>query len=475
MPEGQTSSPSSSMNAKQTLEQDSRPPFIIEVTDFDGLAYFDNSPKPRPSHCSEDHGNGPNSHHKHKGGEGQDGISTFSPNQQGGTFPIEPQRQPSTYVTFKDTQRGLTQTELDSPSGVHMPSGVARIGSPYNPASKRRRASIYEETPRKAMKTGSNMSNPQSVLDPDGRGRSGGGELVLGNNEMAPGLLLSVETPASSISSLSPLTTTRSPDSGTSGIASTAVSPINNFQGLPYSPSSPEIFPLSPNNTSPAGIGDILSPFPSFFTRQEQVYGPDFPSSRSPLVDFLDTPEVESINEFLEGCFDKPGDKWRKEVLERIRASPFLREQILEPVNQGTNDPYTKGHGKKDLSIYEVFVEGSSKEGWRCLLGSEQRPCKAKVVFKRFERAMEHIRSHLDHRPFKCYGKCGVVNCQRSFFAQQYLRDHVGRKDDTNCKYCNKIMRTQNLSRHYLFCRKKEGCLGTRTDPSAPQDTEMLK
>jgi hypothetical protein len=27
-------------------------------------------------------------------------------------------------------------------------------------------------------------------------------------------------------------------------------------------------------------------------------------------------------------------------------------------------------------------------------------------VFKRFERAVEHVRSHLNHRPFRCDSSC---------------------------------------------------------------------
>ncbi|PVF98958.1 hypothetical protein CPB86DRAFT_325657 [Serendipita vermifera] len=161
------------------------------------------------------------------------------------------------------------------------------------------------------------------------------------------------------------------------------------------------------------------------------------------------------VDEFLASCFNNPEDRWRKDVLQEVLNSSFLQEQTLEPVDQGVDDPYTKGHGKMNVSIYSVFLEGSSKQGWRCLLGSEKWPCKTKVTFKRFQRAVEHIRSHLNHRPYKCGAQCGILNCQRSFFAEQYLRDHTN--NNSSCKYCNQAMRSSQLPRHYLFCRAKEG------------------
>ncbi|KAG8772399.1 hypothetical protein FRC15_002757 [Serendipita sp. 397] len=177
------------------------------------------------------------------------------------------------------------------------------------------------------------------------------------------------------------------------------------------------------------------------------------PSSDVPIPlispELLHMPVREDTDTFLRLSFLDPANLWRRTILNRILSSSFLRDNEMEPMDKGPSDPITRGHGKKGKSIYAVFVEEASKGEWKCLFGSPIMPCPNNAVFKRFERAVEHVRSHLNHRPFKCTGECDIgPSCKRRFYAQQYLRDHLNRKGKTQCTICLRSVLVQNLGRH---------------------------
>jgi hypothetical protein len=86
--------------------------------------------------------------------------------------------------------------------------------------------------------------------------------------------------------------------------------------------------------------------------------------------------------------------------------SSFFHENELEPKDQGEDDPITMGYGKKGCSIYKVFVREVKKGEWQCLFDISGRLCPGSITFRRLEWAIDHIRSHLNHRPYACTGKC---------------------------------------------------------------------
>jgi hypothetical protein len=287
-----------------------------------------------------------------------------------------------------------------------------------------------------------------TLSPPDADARLLFGDIPPGGIEIVPPPVLS---PATSVSSL-PLPTLQDYESCTSGILSTAVSPTSpscwDSPIEPYERPWSPVMVLSPrkSHSNILGEGDIPGMLPGERGIRQDFGLRSWSRSQAASPESLNLLEEESINEFLAGCFNGPGETWRKEALERIRSSSFIREQVLEPVNQGPNDPYTRGHGKKDLSIYEVFVEGSSKEGWKCLMGSEERPCRAKVVFKRFERALEHIRSHLNHRPYKCDGRCGVMHWLVCTFVLFLYITRTGWTHDVSCSISPHTIYLGNMS-----------------------------
>jgi len=109
----------------------------------------------------------------------------------------------------------------------------------------------------------------------------------------------------------------------------------------------------------------------------------------------------------------------RRVVLERILQSIWFQSHELEPKVSGPYDELTGGLGVSGRSVYTCFLKfmtsqeggsGGSGGKWVCLFGDETHPCpKARWEegFNKPERAIEHIRSHLGHRPFWCNNECG--------------------------------------------------------------------
>ena len=114
-----------------------------------------------------------------------------------------------------------------------------------------------------------------------------------------------------------------------------------------------------------------------------------------------------------------PVSAQRRLVLERILQSIWFQSHELEPKVSGPYDELTGGLGVSGRSVYTCFLKfmtsqeggsGGSGGKWVCLFGDESHPCpKARWEegFNKPERAIEHIRSHLGHRPFWCNNECG--------------------------------------------------------------------
>ncbi|PVF98962.1 hypothetical protein CPB86DRAFT_325801 [Serendipita vermifera] len=145
--------------------------------------------------------------------------------------------------------------------------------------------------------------------------------------------------------------------------------------------------------------------------------------------------------------------EWRRRaVLDNILNAVFLLENLMEPNNAGPNDPLTMGLGPVGKSVYAVFLEQVDRSQWKCLFGDKEHPCGSQATsFKRLERALDHVRSHLNHRPFQCEGDCPKgETCDARFFAKSHLQDHVKRTESARCETCGQVIRIQNMPRHRL-------------------------
>jgi len=152
----------------------------------------------------------------------------------------------------------------------------------------------------------------------------------------------------------------------------------------------------------------------------------------------------------LDASFRRDDQAVRRTVLHSIFTARWYEQHDLEPKIGESWDGITAGLGVVGRSIYTVFLQQAEKNHWVCTFGDEFRPCpKARYQFERLERGVEHIRSHLGHRPYPCNHRCGSTTCEKRFFASSYLEDHLKRpRKRSNCPACGESVQTQNLSRH---------------------------
>ncbi|KAG8823026.1 hypothetical protein FRC17_009409 [Serendipita sp. 399] len=112
-------------------------------------------------------------------------------------------------------------------------------------------------------------------------------------------------------------------------------------------------------------------------------------------------------DDILNHSFRAEGDWRRRAVLDNVLTASFVMDNIMEPNCTGADDPITMGLGSEGKSVYAVFLEQTERSQWRCLFGDKDFPCGSQATsFKRLERALDHVRSHLNHRPYACKGEC---------------------------------------------------------------------
>ncbi|PVF92895.1 hypothetical protein CPB86DRAFT_145931 [Serendipita vermifera] len=135
--------------------------------------------------------------------------------------------------------------------------------------------------------------------------------------------------------------------------------------------------------------------------------------------------ETQPVNSFSQ----------QDQLVDQIRASSWFRNNQSEP---------------EDLpgqSIYLRFLKRISDAGtYLCLY----RGCNR--TFDRRDRALGHVRQHLNHRPFFCGGKCFNGSCKERFFSAAYLRTHISRSK-IQCEHCPAQIFPQNMRRHLKSCR----------------------
>ena len=168
--------------------------------------------------------------------------------------------------------------------------------------------------------------------------------------------------------------------------------------------------------------GSLVSPVMSrngLLSPQMQIQAPQAPQVRANAA------RKRADDEILQHSFRAEEDWQRRMVLEAVLSSAFVADNTLEPVsgpgeanaNGGANATVTAngalsigldaGLGSPGKSVYAVFLEQVEKSEWRCLFGDREHPCPSQAVaFRRLERALDHVRSHLNHRPFGCKGEC---------------------------------------------------------------------
>ena len=191
------------------------------------------------------------------------------------------------------------------------------------------------------------------------------------------------------------------------------------FPSYTYSPSPA----LGPTLSSPthSGIDSGFSAVPdtpfSSFSPDLMVSSSSFPSSHGNARSRSSRGRGQRVSRndlLLEFSFkaQDPLENTRRGILDRILTKDWYLNNDREPECGSSDDDVTLGlMGIGTRSVFTAFLDEHSKGQWKCAFGSAKHPCKRnmrKKTFDRVERAVDHIRSHLGHRPFICNGECGT-------------------------------------------------------------------
>jgi len=148
----------------------------------------------------------------------------------------------------------------------------------------------------------------------------------------------------------------------------------------------------------------VFSPVPS----TAGTTGGDAAETTPPGIAKVPGQRVDVDYALLDASFRKDEQAVRRTVLDTILASRWYEQHDLEPKIGETWDGISTGLGVVSRSIYTVFLQQAEKNHWMCTFGDEFRPCpKVGYQFERLERGVEHVRSHLGHRPYPCNHRCG--------------------------------------------------------------------
>lgn len=141
-------------------------------------------------------------------------------------------------------------------------------------------------------------------------------------------------------------------------------------------------------------------------------------------------------------------------------APPQLRGALRAAIE---SDWWRMNTPEKHQDLDQFLVQPRPDQ-WRCML----RGCPDEVTWNRKERAVDHVRKHLDHRPFQCVNdRCGNTDCTLAFLSKRDLQSHL-KPVSVDCDRCGQTVRKRNLPRHQesTTCRRISGISGSQRQAS---------
>ncbi|CAG7851175.1 SubName: Full=Uncharacterized protein {ECO:0000313/EMBL:CCA71848.1} [Serendipita indica DSM 11827] len=115
---------------------------------------------------------------------------------------------------------------------------------------------------------------------------------------------------------------------------------------------------------------------------------------------------------------DHSNQDYGSETFIQRTAPPGLRSRLRKVLNSSW---FRQNQLEKRREL-ELFIIEPVKHEWKCAL----IPCAdSPNVWQKKQRAVDHIRTHLNHRPFSCRGRCKRPNCTLAFFSERDLTSHM--------------------------------------------------
>jgi len=144
-------------------------------------------------------------------------------------------------------------------------------------------------------------------------------------------------------------------------------------------------------------------------------------------------------------------DRWSSLLLPSfIPTSRLWEELLVQPwVHNGDSDPLDEKTGQ---SVLSVWIHNPEPRVYICQVPSGDSGAYCGIQYQRQDRALTHVRTHLNYKPFACGGRCGIKGCSDAFTSEAYLKVHVQpvRKE---CEKCGQTYLRQNIKRHAANCK----------------------
>lgn len=201
---------------------------------------------------------------------------------------------------------------------------------------------------------------------------------------------------------------------------------------------------LSPPRAPPATPVTPATPASIYSSTSTSLSGSYYTPPRTPPVDeaplfpgiYSDYPRIHPSGPERGLVKENPED-----VAQLVFPHPEQQElktrllrDVLDSIWWQQNQPEPKG-------IYSQFIRRINNKLFECL------SCGKKL--KRQDRTIDHFRTHVSHRPFRCDGRqgCGDRHCRLSFYTRDCLKSHCS-KHEKDCDICGARVEDKNLIRH---------------------------
>lgn len=121
-------------------------------------------------------------------------------------------------------------------------------------------------------------------------------------------------------------------------------------------------------------------------------------------------------------------------------TQPWLRDGQSDPLDERTGQ-----------SVLLVWIHNPEPKVYICQVPLENSEKYCGTRYQRQDRALTHVRRHLNYKPFACHGRCGTKDCPDSFASEAYLKVHM-QPVLKKCQKCRQPYLRQNIKRHAAHC-----------------------